>query len=430
MWEYYDKKTVFLTGGTGFLGTAVLLRLLSDAKCKRIYLLLRGGQSRGRQKWGESLPTATVGWLLQHHRLTVLNGDISEPDFALTHDQLNLLRDEVNIMIHAASSINLTQTLPKACKQIVQPSEAVARFGLQCYNLSRFVYVSTAYANSHLHMLSSEEDVTVEERIYPLSNEASRPVSEEYKELQALGTTSEYAVNDFPWAYGYAKHLSERLIMAMFTEAERYDQLLIVRPSIIGPAEYFPFTGYNVLTSSPITVVAAALANVPAVELQFASTMHDPANHATIDEVPVDVVVDRLLVHLAHGTTGCVHAVSGKVGRISMKELYDAIVALRKLPWAPRVAWLYESWHYEGQHWISKLFKVFGTSFSFSEHRTVALRDSSPKEALQGFVLFKTADAGPYELYSRHRDVQECAFVISRRMNVLLRVFSWIVWSC
>lgn len=44
MWEFFSQKTIFVTGGTGSLGTAVVLRLVSQARPKCIYLLCQGGK--------------------------------------------------------------------------------------------------------------------------------------------------------------------------------------------------------------------------------------------------------------------------------------------------------------------------------------------------------------------------------------------------
>lgn len=43
IWKYYDGKILFVTGGTGFIGTTLLYRLLSQAAPEHIYVLCRGG---------------------------------------------------------------------------------------------------------------------------------------------------------------------------------------------------------------------------------------------------------------------------------------------------------------------------------------------------------------------------------------------------
>ena len=43
IWDYYNGKIIFITGGTGFIGTTPLYRLLSQAAPEHIYVLCRGG---------------------------------------------------------------------------------------------------------------------------------------------------------------------------------------------------------------------------------------------------------------------------------------------------------------------------------------------------------------------------------------------------
>lgn len=359
--------------------------------------------------------------------MTVLEGDITEPDLGLKDDQVDMLREEIDIIIHAASSINLIHPLSVSSRNVIQTAQTVAEFGLQCNALKRFVYVSTAYANAHLHSPSLLHQVDVEERIYPLGN-TPRPASEEYKELLALGSTAEYESQDFPWAYAYAKHLSERLISGMFCASGNDSKLLIVRPSIIGPAESLPFPGYVVPTSSPVTVVAALLANTPATQVIFCSTMKDPQRNSTFDEVPVDVVVDRLLVHLARGSKGCVHAVSGSRGSTSVCQLYEALCDLRWLPWNFQVVWSHEGWHSRSQHPISRVFKVFGTSYRFSEEKTATLQQQLGTRDKQGLRLFKASRNQPFELLSRQEQIYRCGLTLSGKLSIFHRLLYQALW--
>lgn len=55
----------------------------------------------------------------------------------------------------------------------------------------------------------------------------------------------------------------------------------------------------------------------------------DPWKNTTLDEVPVDVVVNRLVAHIAFGSDGCVHAVSGASYRRSPVQLLGAMNKLR-----------------------------------------------------------------------------------------------------
>jgi FlaA1/EpsC-like NDP-sugar epimerase len=43
MWEFYTGKIVFITGGSGFVGTALVYRLVTQAPVAHLYILCRGG---------------------------------------------------------------------------------------------------------------------------------------------------------------------------------------------------------------------------------------------------------------------------------------------------------------------------------------------------------------------------------------------------
>ncbi|OJJ77197.1 hypothetical protein ASPBRDRAFT_114019 [Aspergillus brasiliensis CBS 101740] len=436
MLSYYQGKTIFITGGSGFLGTALVHRIATSVEFKRIYLLQRGGNSGLSAKWNQHLPSDTAQWLLEHPRITVLDGDMMKPGLGLDNDQLGMLKRDIHIIIHAASSINLAQRLQKMWPSVIQATEYAVELGLQCGKLERFVYVSTAYTNTHLCSLSPNGDVEIEERIIPLEqtplDNGNATVAEEYSELQSRGSTKEYENNDFPWSYGYAKHLSERLVTDMFTRHGKYDRLLIVRPSVIGPAENFPYPGYAVPTSTPVTMIVALFVNHTAFSFELSSRLDNPESDSTLDEVPVDVVIDRLLAHLAYQTQGCIHAVSGRKARLSWKEVEPAVYQLRWLPWRFRVTWVKENgWNSKKTDAISRLYKLFGTSFDFKEDKTEQLLSKLSVEERRTLRLFNTRKVGALELVSRSKQLYDCSTIFARKIAYPYRVFYqllWIIW--
>ena len=42
--EYFRDKYIFITGATGFLGLALVVKLLYETDCQRLTLLVRGGE--------------------------------------------------------------------------------------------------------------------------------------------------------------------------------------------------------------------------------------------------------------------------------------------------------------------------------------------------------------------------------------------------
>lgn len=264
-----------------------------------------------RERWTSLLPDSIAEALLCSPRITIVDGDIIAEKIGLSDEMWNTLEQTVNITIHSASSINLLSGLPKMSRSVIQPTLELAECSLKFRNLERFVYISIAYCNTHLWKLTEAADVPVQEDIYPLGQEkdSGQQALEAWNEVQTTGTSHEYRSYDFPFAYAYAKHLTERLITHKFNKHDISNKLLIIRPSAIAPAIELPYQGFSSPASTPSTVLAASIVLYPGRHMVIAGRCQDPWKETTMDEVPVDVVVDRLLIHTAFATSGCIHAV-------------------------------------------------------------------------------------------------------------------------
>ena len=224
-----------------------------------------------------------------------MDGNLCEPSLGLSEDEVSLLKGNVNIYIHLACSISLRRPLPVIAKSIIDPTLELARIALASSSLERFVYISTAYANAHLHHHHDGVDTRICERIYPLQTESGDSTDLELSELRTSGTTSAYRANNFPFPYGYAKHLTERLLLELFEAEQLSGSLLIIRPSILGPALKDPYPYYEIRGSAPATNFLAAVVASPSLQVTFSSRFEDPMQQATLDEIPVDIVVNRIL---------------------------------------------------------------------------------------------------------------------------------------
>lgn len=121
------------------------------------------------KKWSQVLPGNVLTELLNPNILTVIDGDILKPDVGMTAQEVGILKKEVDIIIHTASSINLGRSFGRVANSVIDGSEMLARLALECEKLKRFVYVSTAYANSYLYNETDSPDVEDDERFYSLA---------------------------------------------------------------------------------------------------------------------------------------------------------------------------------------------------------------------------------------------------------------------
>ncbi|KAL1961660.1 hypothetical protein VTN77DRAFT_1335 [Rasamsonia byssochlamydoides] len=224
----------------------------SDSQC--IYIICRNGRSNLEKKWKRWLHDEDAEKLCKATNITVLNGDIVEMDI---NAALSTLRPKIDIIIHAASLINVARPLGKIKDIIIGASEKLAGFALECgENLERFVYVSTAFANAHLYQTRSDTvDVDIEERIYPSAGSEYDTTAAEWEEAQKHSEP----------------HLTEQLLHNMLGE-----KLLIVRPLIIAPVQSTPFEGFSVPLSTPSTMLAAAVMITPSWHMTFSTRSTAP----------------------------------------------------------------------------------------------------------------------------------------------------------
>ncbi|KAJ5865298.1 uncharacterized protein N7529_007214 [Penicillium soppii] len=426
MWEYYENKSVLVTGGSGFLGTAIVHRVLTTTSVSCIYLICRGGIEKLQARWRQWLPHGVVDKLCDPNRLIVFDGDILLPDLGLSIVELDTVRNNASIVIHTASSINLVQPLHRLSNSIIEATEMIAELALTFKTLERFVYVSTAYANTHIYTRSPEWDSKIDEEIYELSTNQSSPL-DEFDEVRKNGTSLAYEAENFPWAYAYCKHLAERLLVHLFGDRAAKEKILIIRPSVIGPSQQLPFPGYVMPMSSPCTMLAAALALAPHWHIRIATSMENPSLDAHYDEVPVDVVADRLLCHLAIGSHGCVHAVSGVRSRMRLEAFRQSLTKLRRIPWDLRPVWVAGDWKSPDQHPISRLYGILGTSFAFSEDRTIAMRQALSEKECLDLQLFTEIDMSDH-LLTRTEHIRYAMDQFARK-SVLAWLIVWLFYS-
>jgi nucleoside-diphosphate-sugar epimerase len=141
-------KTVFVTGGTGFLGSFLIDFLLRREY--RVVALARGPAAAGRL--AETLQHINGGAEDEgpsRDRLSVIEGDIRLPGYGVTAETLRILRDSVDAIWHCAASFKFQDRCQaEVAAHNITGTRNVLDFAREC-NARRRVplfHVSTAYA--------------------------------------------------------------------------------------------------------------------------------------------------------------------------------------------------------------------------------------------------------------------------------------------
>jgi long-chain acyl-CoA synthetase len=139
---------VFLTGGTGFIGTHIARQLVEQTDSRLIVLV------RGENKENAIMRLKRAWWewpdLSQYigDRIEVLAGDLSKPDFALSKDDYQRIIQKTTHIIHAAA--NTTPNLSYETLRSINVSGtkniiALAKEIKHDHGIARLSHISTAY---------------------------------------------------------------------------------------------------------------------------------------------------------------------------------------------------------------------------------------------------------------------------------------------
>ncbi|XP_034826751.1 putative fatty acyl-CoA reductase CG5065 [Maniola hyperantus] len=282
--DCYDGQSVFMTGGTGFLGKVLLEKLLySCSGIDKIYLLVREKQGATPQQRVQKILEQPLFSRLKEEKPKALDkivpivGDISEPQLGLKADDEELLVEKVSFVYHVAATIKFNEPFEQAMNVNVAGTGRVLNLTKRMKNIKAFLYVSTAYSNT--------DRKVVEEVIYPA------PASlNEVKKLLEIGLSDKQVkelINGRPNTYTFTKALAEHLV------ADNHGRIpaVIIRPSIVTSSEREPMVGWidNWFGASALfTSIMKGLNRV---------LLAEPDNR--LDLIPVDYVSNLIIVAAA-----------------------------------------------------------------------------------------------------------------------------------
>lgn len=227
--DFYRNKNIFLTGGTGFVGLALIdkiLRSLPDAG--NVYLLMRPKRGRSIEQRLEQITKNEVFEKLLEttgpecfKRLIAVGGDVSDDQLGLAPADRQQLIDNVHVVIHSAATLDFNESLRPAVDTNLLGTRRVLELCAQLKQLAAMVHISSAYVNAFL--------TETEEMLYPAPDLAERVIDLAHSlSPEALNAMAPAMLKDHPNAYTFTKHLAEH-------EVDQYAGSFpcgIVRPSM------------------------------------------------------------------------------------------------------------------------------------------------------------------------------------------------------
>jgi HAD superfamily hydrolase (TIGR01490 family) len=353
---------IFLTGGTGFVGQAILERLLSSYPGTRISLLVRqkgstAGENRLTQllrkpvfkNWIESVGADEANRIVAE-RVSVVNGSLTS---------IPELPDDIDVVIHSASTVSFDPPIDEAFATNVGGARGI--YGALLANGSdpHVVHVSTAYVGGIRKGIHPERSLThtvdwraeadaaqsARERVELESRQPERlarfldaakansqkagpqAVSQEAEAARAEWVTNRLVdygrmrAESLGWTdvYTLTKAFAERAAEELWAQAGH--RLSIVRPSIIESALHHPFPGwidgYKVADPLIIAYGRGLLPEFPGLP------------DSVLDVIPVDFVVNAILAAAATrpepADVHYYHVSSGASNPLPFHEMYENV---------------------------------------------------------------------------------------------------------
>jgi len=283
--EFYNKKTVFITGATGFMGKVLLEKLLRCTNVTKVFILMRPKKDLDTDMRLKELLSSVLFDRVRELDATrldiveVIEGNIMEDSLGISEVSEKKLIESVNLIFHSAATVRFDEDLTTAIAMNVTSVSMLISLARKMKYMNGFVHVSTAFANC--------DKPIIEEMIYP-SNIDPKALSLCCKLLEKQKVNNQEVMKAFigehPNTYTYSKFLGETVVL---TEGKGLP-IVIIRPSIVSASWKEPFEGWVDNYNGPSGIVALAGSGIM-------RTLYCKRT-CVADMIPVDVCINLMVL--------------------------------------------------------------------------------------------------------------------------------------
>ncbi|EDV45590.1 fatty acyl-CoA reductase wat [Drosophila erecta] len=239
MEEFFEDSEIFVTGGSGVVGKALIEKLLRSCNVRRIYVLLRPRRQLTAEQRLVRLRQATVFHVVaaekpqELDKIVVVPGDVCLPGLGIDPSMMQRMRG-VSLFYHCAATVRFDEPLREALRLNVGGTLEALKFAETLPQLRSFVHVSTFYSNPYLKR--------VEPKYYssPMDWRLCLRLIDDMPDDSVLNALTRKLIVGFPNTYTFTKNLAESLV----NDYRHRLPVIVYRPSIVLYAIEEPSPGF------------------------------------------------------------------------------------------------------------------------------------------------------------------------------------------
>uniref|UniRef100_A0A0C9PMV0 Fatty acyl-CoA reductase n=1 Tax=Fopius arisanus TaxID=64838 RepID=A0A0C9PMV0_9HYME len=281
--KFYAGQSIFITGGTGFLGKILIEKLLrSCPNVSMIYLLVRSKKGQSVIQRMDTLFDDPVFERLKievpkfRHKVAAVSGDCALPELGLSPGDRDSLVREITIVFNVAATVRFDEKIKDAVTINVRGPKEILNLCRSIANLRAVIHVSTAYSNCTRD--------NIDEKFYAPTISADSIMelvqSIDESKLEKITPT---LLGNYPNSYAFTKQIAEQVV-------KQYGKDLpigIFRPAIVVSSYKEPVAGWIDNVYGPTGALVGAGAGL-------IRTLQINKN-CTAEIVPVDYTVNALI---------------------------------------------------------------------------------------------------------------------------------------